>query len=140
MSQFNADFWEVPMDAGFLENTPAERALWFETEEDRARRHAFKDFFQDVSPVIREYINTRLTPRQQEVVDLYFFRGKTQEDIAAMLDLTQSTVSRHLFGTTRDGKKIGGAVPKLRKIVQQSDSRCIHRALESLDSRLAAAM
>ena len=140
MAEYNASFWEISTDSRYLESVPANRALWFETGEDRARRHAFQDFFKEVKPVIAEIIDSKLTTRQRQIVTLYYFQGKTQEDIAAILDLSQSTVSRHLFGTVRDGKKVGGAITKLRKVIERTAPRDVDRAFEQLQSRLAEAV
>jgi DNA-binding transcriptional ArsR family regulator len=140
MPEFNADFWEVQIDSKYLDALPASRALWFETEQDRERRYALQDFFKKMTPVVHEMIDSELTTRQREVVTLYYFLGKTQEDIAAILDLSQSTVSRHLFGTTRDGKKVGGAIPKLQKVIAKKHSRETDDALEQLQPRLAEAV
>jgi len=140
MSQFNPDYWEIPTTSETLERVPATSALWFETPEDQARRHAFKDFFQEVQPVVNSLIDSELTRRQQEVLKLYYFYGKTQEDIAVILNLTQSTVSRHLFGTVRRGKKVGGAITKLRKVIDRTEDPAISGALNSLQERLAEAV
>ena len=140
MAEFNADFWEIPVDAKYLDRVPANRALWFETEEDRERRYAFQEFYHEMSPVVTEMIDSELTRRQREVVRLYYFLGKTQEDIAAILNLSQSTVSRHLFGTARGGKKVGGAIPKLQKVIARSGSRRVAAALGALQARLASAV
>ena len=139
MAAFNPDFWEVAAGAEYLESMPAERALWFETQDDRDRRYALSDFFQAVKPAVREMIDGQLTKRQQEVVKLYYLHGKTQEDIATILDLSQSTVSRHLFGTVRQGKKVGGAIPKLKKALVRTNSPHIATALTGLRTRLAEA-
>ena len=138
MAEFNADFWEIPLDSAYLENLPAHRALWFETEDDRERRYAFRDFFDEVKPIVRGMIDSKLTKRQQEVVKLYYMYGKTQEDIAVILDLSQSTVSRHLFGTARRGRKVGGAIPKLRKFINSDKSQTIDSALSRLRQKLSA--
>ena len=136
---YNSDFWEVSAESGYLENLPADRALWYETEEDRDRRDAFSSFFAEVKPVVLDLLDTKLTQRQMEVVKLYYLYGKTQEDIATILDLTQSTVSRHLFGTVRGGKKVGGAIPKLRKVIDRENDESIESAFDSLRNRLTVA-
>ena len=140
MAQYNADFWEIQTGSAFLESMPTSRGLWHETEEDRQRRYAFQDFFNEIRPVVHDMISARLTKRQQEVVQLYYVLGKTQEDIAVILDLSQSTVSRHLFGTVRDGKKVGGAIPKLRKVLEKNCGEAVDLALDSLRGRLAEAV
>jgi Sigma-70, region 4 len=138
MSAYNADFWEVSAESGYLENLPAERGLWFENGEDREHRYAFNEFFDEVKPFVMELIDAKLTKRQQEVVKLYYVYGKTQEDIATILDLTQSTVSRHLFGTVRGGKKVGGAIPKLQKVIDKNDTPVVDSAFGTLRRKLAA--
>ncbi len=140
MAQFNSDFWEIPAGSKYLESLPAERGLWFDTEIDRERRYAFQDFFAAVRPAVREMIDGQLTRRQREVVQLYYLYGKTQEDIATILELTQSTVSRHLFGTVRKGKRVGGAIPKLKKYIDKTETPDIDSALGSLKAKLAEAV
>ncbi len=135
MARFNAEFWEIPTQSAYLDNIPSERALWFETDEDRERRYALHDFFRSVLPFVKDIIDAKLTARQREVLRLYYFCNKTQEDIAAMLNLSQSTVSRHLFGTVRNGKKVGGALPKLRRAIEERDHVPIHSALAQLRTR-----
>jgi len=137
MAEFNAMYWEVPADSVYLESFPAERAMWFETEQDRQRRYALDDFFRTVLPEVKGMIEAHLTPRQREIITLYYFQGKTQEDIARILELTQSTVSRHLFGTVRKGKKVGGAIQKLQKALVKDQSRAITEALGCLEQRFA---
>ncbi|MFO7774254.1 MAG: sigma-70 family RNA polymerase sigma factor [Candidatus Hydrogenedentota bacterium] len=137
MTHFNADFWEVTLDASCLESIPAERAIWFETPSDRTRRHALQDFFQEVMPAVQDIMEKELTDRQQEVLRLYYFHGYTQQDIAATLKLTQSTVSRHLFGAARNGQKVGGAIPKLRKAIETRPPRKVEDALATLQARFA---
>ncbi len=136
MARFNADFWEIPTNTGFLENIPAERGLWFESEEDRQRGYALKEFRRSAMPLVRDLIKTKLTARQREVLDMYYFCGMTQEAIAASLRVRQSTVSRHLFGTTRHGKKVGGAIPKLQKWANRPNNGPLRAALARLRARL----
>lgn len=140
MARFNPDFWEIPTGSEYLEGLPADQGLWYSTDVDRERRYAFDDFFQSVKPVVYELIERKLTGRQKEVVKLYYLYGKTQEDIATILDLTQSTVSRHLFGTVRGGKKVGGAIPKLQKLIEKDESNTIAPALSQLREKLAVAV
>ena len=137
MPRFNPEFWEIPTQSTYLEGVSNERALWYETDEDRERRHAMQEFFQSVMPSVKEMIDTQLTQRQREVMGLYFFKHKTQEDIAAILNLSQSTVSRHLFGTVRNGKKIGGAIPKLKKAIDRCPGAPVDYALNRLQQRFA---
>jgi len=140
MASYNPDFWEVPTEFATLDRIPATEALYYESEEDRERRYAMKAFYEEVRPTVDDFIEKCLTKRQQEVVKLYYFYGKTQEDIAVILQLTQSTVSRHLFGTVRGGKKVGGAIPKLRKLIDKGNDAAITGALATLQGKLREAV
>lgn len=140
MAHYNPDFWELTTGSEYLENLPSTRALWYEDDEDRERRYAFEEFFEEVQPVVHQLLDAKLTSRQREVVKLYYIYGKTQEDIATILDLTQSTVSRHLFGTMRRGKKVGGAIPKLRKLIETAKDDRVETAFSSLRTKLAEAV
>ena len=139
MATFNANFWEVQTSSYYIESVPSERALWYESEIDRERRYAMSDFCSSVLPHVKEMVDSKLTPRQQEIVRMYYFQGKTQEEIAAALALTQSTISRHLFGTVRGGRRVGGAIPKLRKVLERSNPAQVIQALDTLQERFAKA-
>ncbi|HOJ33025.1 MAG TPA: sigma factor-like helix-turn-helix DNA-binding protein [Candidatus Hydrogenedentes bacterium] len=138
MGNFHAAFWEIATDSAYLENVAVERGLWFETQEDRNRRYAFRDFFRRVMPVVREVIASELTPRQRQIVNLYYFHNMRQEEIAAALKIGQSTVSRHLFGTVRNGKRIGGAIPKLQRAVARMENGRLRAPLAQLERDLLA--
>lgn len=136
MAKYNPDFWEIPTDLATLDRVATTDGMYYEDEEDRTRRYALATFFEEVAPVVRELIDQQLTRRQQEVLKLYYYYGKTQEDIAVILDLSQSTVSRHLYGTVRDGKKVGGALTKLRKIIDRNRRPEITQALDTLQQNM----
>jgi hypothetical protein len=103
MAQFNAEFWEIPTQSAYLDNLPAERALWFETEEDREKRYAMQDFFRSVLPVVNDLIDAQLTARQREVLRLYYFCNKTQEDDRAQGSCADSFGPGHLAHTLHPG-------------------------------------
>jgi FixJ family two-component response regulator len=140
MSRYNPYFWEVQTDTAMLEQVPAAQGLYHQTEVDRERRYAMSEFYQEVRPAVFGLIDLKLTKRQREVVTLYYVHDKTQEDIAAILELTQSTVSRHLFGTVRAGKRVGGAIPKLKKAIDRTNDPTINFALGRLKERMALAV
>ena len=64
---------------------------------------------------VADVISKGLTARQREVIDLYFRQQHTQARTAQKLGITQPTVSQHLNGKMRDGKKVGGAIRRIRK-------------------------
>jgi len=68
-------------------------------------------------------VDTQLTPRQREVIMLYA-DGYTQMEIAKMLNVNQSSITKSLNGNVdyKNGKKIyGGARKKIRKIIENDD-------------------
>lgn len=70
-------------------------------------------------PLVEKLIHKYLTPRQREIVQLYFFQQMTVYEISEQLGISVPSVSQHLFGKSRNGKIIGGAIPKLRKKLAQ---------------------
>ncbi len=140
MGKFCTAFWEIPADTAFLENIPpSDRSPWYETSEDRERRYAFREFFNEVFPIIRSLIDAELTARQREILHLYYFQNMRQEEIANILRISQSTISRHLFGTVRNGKRIGGAIPKLQRAVTRLENGPLRRPFRQLARRLRLA-
>jgi RNA polymerase sigma factor (sigma-70 family) len=68
-------------------------------------------------------VDTLLTPRQREVIRLYA-DGYTQMEIAKMLNVNQSSITKSLNGNVdyKNGKKIyGGAKKKINKIIQSDE-------------------
>jgi RNA polymerase sigma factor (sigma-70 family) len=62
------------------------------------------DLHLELLDILRELVATALTDRQRRIVEMYFFEGRTQEEIASELGIAQQVVSRQLFGAARDGK------------------------------------
>lgn len=118
----NPDFWEIKVDAEFLESALVEpdflEQLLISPEDEQlnADKERLK---QEAVEQIRELIQTRLTPRQCQIIELYFYEGKTQQEIAEMLGINQQVVSKHLFGVLRGGRQVGGAMRKLQKLCEQ---------------------
>ena len=122
MSPYDQRFWEVCVDPSILSSLSAEDGLWYQppqTEEDEAKSRRRQRLVREAVGQIRIIIETHLTDKQREIVELYFFRNKTQEEIAEILGISQQVVSKHLFGAIRNGRRVGGAVRKLRKICRR---------------------
>ena len=69
--------------------------------------------------LLRELVATKLTDRQRQIVELFYTDGLTQAEIAARLGITQQVVSKQLFGVLRDGRRIGGAIRRLRQLCDE---------------------
>ena len=114
MAGYDPHFWELPFDPGDLDALPADLlGAPEETDEvdDPVRAAARRDAVEAVAELVR----TGLTPKQRTIVERYFYDGRTQQEIAAELGVSQQVVSRQLFGVIRDGKRVGGAISRLRK-------------------------
>lgn len=112
---YHPDFWEVRLEQCELEKVPNEDGLWFESREDRRMRYVWEDRVAAAALRILAAAPGRLTKKQREATLLYFCHGKTQREIAEIMGISRRVVSQHLFGITRGGRKVGGAVRKLRK-------------------------
>lgn len=69
--------------------------------------------------LLADLVATGLTERQRRIVELYFTDGCTQAEIARHLGISQQVVSRQLFGVVRDGRRIGGAIRRLRVLCEE---------------------
>ena len=116
---FNPRFWEVIVGREELEKFRNEDGLWYESQEEREARYRREDRAKALVEEIREIIERELTQRQRETVKLYFFHSKTQEEVAQILGISRRVVGQHLFGIRRNGRRIGGAIEKIRKICTQ---------------------
>ncbi len=63
---------------------------------------------------VRRAVATTLTAKQREAVELFFFEGLSQSEIARRIGVSQQVVEKRLHGATRDGRRVGGALAKLR--------------------------
>ena len=80
--------------------------LWSPTEQTPQRRK--------LCEAVREAVTTSLTTKQREVVEGYFFEGLSQGQLAARLGITQQVVNKRLYGAQRRGRRVGGALERLR--------------------------
>ena len=104
-------YWEIPVDPEVLARFPA-------VEPERGRDPEKQRLIDEAVAQLHMIIQTRLTPRQREIVNAYFFEGRTETEIAERLGIAQQVVSRHLFGTLRAGRRVGGSMAKLRRLAQ----------------------
>ncbi|HEU4404990.1 MAG TPA: sigma factor-like helix-turn-helix DNA-binding protein [Polyangiaceae bacterium] len=72
---------------------------------------------------LREALARALTDKQREVVEMHFFEGLSQGEIARRLGVSQQVVQKRLHGDRRAGKTVGGALPRLREALRAPGSR-----------------
>ena len=116
MAKFDPQFWEIPVDPEVLDRLEAQ-PLYDEQDDIEQERRAVA--LAEAIAQLRVIVSTHLTEKQQRILTMYYFDEMSQEQIAEALGIAQQVVSKHLFGVVRDGKKVGGAVKKLRKAMEQ---------------------
>lgn len=119
MSKFNPDFWEVTLNEAGWHRFSDRDHPFYEADDEREMRQMRDDRARTMRCELEAVINDALTDRQREVVMLYFFAQMNQREISERLDVSQQAVSEHLYGKRRNGKVVGGALRKLRKVCAQ---------------------
>ena len=114
MPGYDPRFWELPFDPGDLDALPEELVDAPERDEDPARAVARAEAIASIAEIVR----TGLTAKQRVIVERYFYDGRTQQEIAAEIGISQQVVSRQLFGVVRNGRRVGGAVQRLRRLCE----------------------
>ena len=108
---------EIHLKDGQWKNISESKAIFYEYNHNKERIDR-ELIITEIIPTIDKIIYSYLTPRQSQVV--FLFRKKlTQITIAKILGISQPTVSQHLNGKKRNGKKVGGAFRKIRKKIHQ---------------------
>lgn len=116
---YNPDFWEVRLEPHDLAKYANEAGIWFvEVEEEPVRRTRDRQQYTLMNPIM-DLIAQALTQKQREALLLYYLHDKTQEEIAEIMGISRRVVSQHLFGICRNGKQVGGAIRKIRKLCRE---------------------
>ena len=68
-------------------------------------------------------VDAALTKRQRKILELYYFEGRTQIEVARALGITQPSVVQHLLGKKRGDRYVGGALNKLRNAIHKAALR-----------------
>lgn len=84
---------------------------------------------------VRAAVASALTDKQREAVELFYFEGRSQGEIARALGISQQVVQRRLFGATRGGRVLGGALARLREAL----APCLGNGLDAPLTREALA-
>jgi RNA polymerase sigma factor (sigma-70 family) len=107
---------------------PASAQLGYRAESDQEIDDRLRAA-EEVGLIIQAIMVSALTPRQREVVELYYLENMIQVEVASALGITQATVSQHLKGKMRAGKSVGRAARFLhdppQRAVDSEFSVCI---------------
>jgi len=69
---------------------------------------------EDLDAQVRRAVETVLTDKQREAIELFYFEGLSQSEIARRLGVSQQVIQKRIFGANRGGVLVGGALAKLR--------------------------
>lgn len=117
--RFDPAFWEVPLDPERERALRQEDRLWYESGAEREERLARREREPLLVDELRRLMSTALTERQRQVVERYFLAHLTEEEVAAELGIARQVVNQHLYGIRRGGRRVGGAIARLRKEAQR---------------------
>lgn len=84
------------------------------TKGSRSTDHETNDR-EALDSAVRHAVETALTPKQREAVELHFFEGLSQCEIARRLGISQQVVQKRIYGAARGGSVVGGALARLRE-------------------------
>lgn len=118
MSSGNPIYWEIPVEPHKLEAFSTGRALWKSTARSQETDARAKQKQELVEALLR-FIQDELTERQRECIRLYFLEGRSQQEVADELGIGRRVVSQHLYGIRRNGRRVGGAMKRIRKLCER---------------------
>ncbi|MGQ9609845.1 MAG: RNA polymerase sigma factor [bacterium] len=121
MSKFDTNFLEIGIDFERLDRFPEDDAIWYETPEEMEMRYKKEDKKEQILPLIMDIIENELTEMQRTCIKMYFLNERTREDIANHLGIPRRVVTQHIYGIVRNGKRIGGGIPKIRKMCEKKN-------------------
>lgn len=116
---FNELLFSNDMMAEFSENSGS--VAYFNEEERMELKEELLDLKEQLKIEFWRLVDAALTDRQKQVIKLYA-EGYTQTEIAKMLDVNQSSITKSLNGNCdyRNGRKVyGGARKKLQRLVSK---------------------
>lgn len=109
--------YEIHLDTDHWNNLDAKHknCSEYNRNSDQIRRR--EELVAKFIELIKVEVLPKLTERQRQITQLYFEFQLSEVEIAGILGISQPTVSQHLFGKKRNGKKVGGSIRKIRKII-----------------------
>lgn len=118
MGKGDSPYWAAHLGQDHWNNIPAESGLW-NSYNHKPDRRKWKKIYSKILPMLKRILSQYLTPRQFEVMKLCLYEPHyTQSATAHLLGISQPTVSQHLNGKRRDGKKVGGACRRIRRRIR----------------------
>ena len=112
-------FREILLDNNKLDKFPYESLFSYQSPEERQKQLQRESERKQILNIVLDIIESELTQLQRDCIKLYFLQEKTQAEVAEILGISRRVVSQHIYGIRRDGKRIGGAIKKIRKVCKK---------------------
>ncbi|MBM3240736.1 sigma-70 family RNA polymerase sigma factor [Candidatus Poribacteria bacterium] len=112
-------FHELLLDSDVLDKLPYECLFSYQSRKDQKKQLLKERERKQILKELLDIIEYELTQRQRDCIKLYFLQEKTQAEVAEILGISRRVVSQHIYGICRDGKRIGGAIKKIRKVCKK---------------------
>ena len=119
MPNFVPRFYEILLDNDKLDKLPYECLFSYQSQEDSKKQLRQERGRKEILTLVLDIIESELTQIQRDCIKLYFLQEKTQAEVAEILGISRRVVSQHIYGICRDGKRIGGAIKKIRKVCKK---------------------
>jgi len=119
MPNFEPRFWEIFLDHNELDKFPYESLLGYQSSEEKQLQLQRENKRKQLLTIVLDIIESELTPLQRDCIKLYFLKEKTQVEVATILGISRRVVSQHIYGVFRNGKRVGGAIKKIRKVCKK---------------------
>ena len=117
-----SNFIEISIDPALLNNYSNEHSM----SSFLASLSSSEEFQKLKLELVKEVLNIieqHLTPKQQEIIQMTYMEGKTQNEIGEILGKHQTAIHKALRGNidyAHDQERYGGALKKLRKYCAKS--------------------
>ncbi len=112
-------FHELLLDSDVLDKLPYECLFSYQSRKDQKKQLLKERERKQILKELLDIIEYELTQRQRDCIKLYFLQEKTQAEVAEILGISRRVVSQHIYGICRDGKRIGGAIKRIRKVCKK---------------------
>jgi DNA-directed RNA polymerase specialized sigma24 family protein len=113
---------DVQLEPQQWANIPQSAGLWANDAPDDATELRLRTN-EEIVLILKVLMVSALTPRQRQVLDLYFWEACSQVEVAAAMGISQAAVCQHLTGQIHGRTKVGGAFRKLRKAIHKKARR-----------------
>jgi RNA polymerase sigma factor (sigma-70 family) len=119
MPNFFQQFREILLDNNELDKFPYECLFSYQSPEETQKQLQRESERKQILHFVLDVIESELTQMQRDCIKLYFLQEKTQTEVAEILGISRRVVSQHIYGICRDGKRVGGAIKKIRKVCKK---------------------